>query len=37
MPVNKTVTDFSCVLNFMDMGGSEQYFEILSGHSYSLL
>ena len=37
VPVNETVTDFCCVLNFMDMGGSEQCFEILSGHSYSSL
>ena len=35
--VNETVTDFYCVLNFMDMGGSEQCFDILSDHSCSLL
>ena len=37
VPLNKTVTDFCCVLNFMDMGGSKKSFEILSGHSYSSL
>ena len=35
--VNETVTDFCCVLNFMDMRGSKQCFEILHGHSYSSL